>query len=303
MYGLYDMTTTDKNPENALVKSSFNNNSLVAFQRKSLIALTESILSNSNQLSTDEWWMKAIWEWADEFRIDDISIPRNRSDLLDLEKLIIPPPTPKSRERKIFGGMGVNYGDEDQRFNDRLARVKTIPHIPVELAYLKKLITLSIPTMVESGLDDFLSDLSRLNNLRDLTIEFNAIKNISEDFGRIKSLEKISLLYNQISIIPKPIYQLENLKILLIERNNIDIIPDDIGNLEELTELVITNCGLNEISEKIGKLVTLNKLNLRRNNLILLPNSISELINLEELNLNDNNIHSLPNNIGIVSSQ
>jgi len=80
---------------------SIKQNSQVVLQKtKSLIALSNKILSNQKYELENEDWMERLWQWADENSIEDLEqtinklgeecitgLPKNRKDLLRLTQL------------------------------------------------------------------------------------------------------------------------------------------------------------------------------------------------------------------------
>ena len=55
--------------------------------------LTKDAKKN-NELTADTSWMKAIWKWADDNKLNEDTIPRNSSGLLALEELLLDSSSP-----------------------------------------------------------------------------------------------------------------------------------------------------------------------------------------------------------------
>lgn len=164
----------------AIVKSDKNSNGLTIKGKGSLLALTNSIISSAiaerqaSQLAINDDWVERIWAWADEFELTEKQIPRNKEDLIKLESLDIEMCCFKdleslleerteaeeswrvaneriqsARERGLFiGGIPPEFikvhdlNDKVRHLERLLSTTNKMNSIPIELSYLKNLITI-----------------------------------------------------------------------------------------------------------------------------------------------------------------
>ena len=65
------------------------NTNIVLQKSKVIRSITKNILSSNSSLSREvvEEWIQNIWEWADEYALANETIPRMKSDVLNLKSL------------------------------------------------------------------------------------------------------------------------------------------------------------------------------------------------------------------------
>ncbi|MDI7163552.1 leucine-rich repeat domain-containing protein [Leptospira santarosai] len=85
----------------------------------------------------------------------------------------------------------------------------------------KKLVTLS-------------REIVRFQNLKELDLEGNQLKEFPKEIGNLKNLRKLDLSENPLMFFPKEITNLESLEELNISGTELTIIPKEIGNLKNL---------------------------------------------------------------------
>ena len=69
---------------------------------------------------------------------------------------------------------------------------------------------------------DSLSNLSELQNLRELNLGWTKIKSLPEDFSQLKKLEVLNIEFNDFRAFPEVIDQIPNLKLLIICHEEFD---------------------------------------------------------------------------------
>ncbi len=235
------------------------NNKLMLKKSKSLMNITNNILSNDN-------WMRKLWKWADDNYIPDYcryiidgeecywgGLPRTQEVLLNLTDFSH---NSYSDNLDIF--------EKPSTFNDKL-------NIPKEIENLTNLTEIYIlgPDLVvlpkEIGNLTKLKHLT-LDNLFDIPKEIGSLINLTSlTIDNFKNDEEDKL------VIPKEIGYLINLKSLYVwHADGIKLkIPREIGNLVNLTELNLSVREFN-LPEEIIDLIELKTLHLDNNpNLIL----------------------------------
>jgi len=339
----------------AIVKSDKNSNGLTIKGKGSLLALTNSIISSAiaerqaSQLAINDDWVERIWAWADEFELTEKQIPRNKEDLIKLESLDIEMCCFKdleslleerteaeeswrvaneriqsARERGLFiGGIPPEFikvhdlNDKVRHLERLLSTTNKMNSIPIELSYLKNLITIVL-WGVESS--NFLKNAQLFSNLKTFVAINCNVNNLFDEICQLKQLTDIIIRGSEIINIPQSISQLSNLTKLSVSTWESLTIHEDICKLTKLTELNITNCNLLEIPEAIFqlknltelsinscksleihkdicKLIKLTELNITNCNLLEIPEAIFQLKNLNRLNIAGNDISTLPKNI------
>ncbi|MBP2281352.1 Leucine-rich repeat (LRR) protein [Psychrobacter sp. PL19] len=247
--------------------------------RRSQISLTTDIIKAaatsraSSQVLVDDSWMEKIWDWADEFKIPEKTIPRNRDELLAIDTLIIN--TKKS----------VIYTNKLKGHKDTV--LSKIDYIPDELIYLTNL---SFIAFVGLNLSHLPYNIGNLNNLITLMIIDNELRELPESIGQLSNLTELNISYNELSKLPESVCRLSNLTKLNISSNELRELPESIGQLSNLTGFYAIKNELRELPESIGQLSNLTKLYVRNNELSKLPESIGQLNNLTELAVENNNL-------------
>jgi hypothetical protein len=140
--------------------------------------------------------------------------------------------------------------------------------------------------------------MGNLENLENISIEYNNLEYLPESIGKLKKLKILNLTNNQLKTLPENIGKLKNLENLDLENNQLEYLPESIGNLEKLDFLHLGDNQLKYLPENIGNLKNLKKLHLTNNQLKTLPESIGNLEKLELLYLKKNQLKTLPESIG-----
>jgi len=181
--------------------------------------------------------------------------------------------------------------------------------------------------LLELGLSDNLSKLSKINTLSEFTDDQITVReflpvnqtnasrsNLKAKFKRTPDSEELNgilslisdngeliLKSKKINLIPRIFYHqmFESILILDIRNNEVTEIEDEIcSNLPNIKKLDARNNKIKSISCNIKAMKQLLILRLDSNELCYLPNEIGELANLEELTFQDNKISTLPLQIG-----
>ena len=332
-------TDADQNQaeSQAIMRSDKNSNSLTLKGKGSLLALTNSIISSAiaerqaSQLAINDDWVERIWAWADEFELTEKQIPRNKEDLIKLESLDIEMCCFKdleslleerteaeeswrvaneriqsARERGLFiGGIPPEFikvhdlNDKVRHLERLLSTTNKMNSIPIELSYLKNLITIVL-WGVESS--NFLKNAQLFSNLKTFVAINCNVNNLFDEICQLKQFTDIIIRGSEIINIPQSISQLSNLTKLSVSTWESLTIHEDICKLTKLTELNITNCNLLEIPEAIFQLKNLNRLNIAGNDISTLPKNISKLKDLTSLNISNNYITTLPTSMCLLES-
>ncbi len=137
----------------------------------------------------------------------------------------------------------------------------------------------------------------KLNRLKVLKLNYNAIMYFADNLNDLKTLEKLSIQNNMVKEIPINIEVLTKLRSLNLNGNEIMKLPESIGNLRCLESLLLKNNRIDELPESIGNLKCLKKLKISCNPLNKLPESLGEIESLEYLELKNTNISTFPNSI------
>ncbi len=224
-------------------------NNLVLSKAKSLMTITNKILSNNQNNLTDDSWVDRLWAWADENEISDyewiegdevsywVGLPRDKNKLLELTEL-------------------------------SLYSLKT--ELSIELSHLIKLKKLDINFYSYTKLPKEIFNLKELTHLT---------------FSQLHQYEANKLRLIEVA---KEIKNLTNLIELDISHNNIIKLPNNITKLINITKLDISYNEIKELPLEIGDLINLESFILNDNQLKELPISICNLTNLKYLVLDDN---------------
>lgn len=132
-----------------------------------------------------------------------------------------------------------------------------------------------------------------LKSLRILDLSLNQISDLPNSFGKLTSLKKLYLEVNKFTKIPSSVFKMKNLEFLSMRRNKLDGLDDHIANLGHLSNLILSENNLKDLSSAILKL-NLKKLNLSNNCLSELPEWFTKLDSLEELVISWNNFSHFP---------
>jgi len=217
----------------------------------------------------DEPWMEKIWSWADDLKVSEKVIPRNKKMLLNLETFIIDP------------------GDCDYPVYDDYTQYL----FEISFLYNLKKVSLgnmNIDTFHKSNTYLYTNLFKNLNNLQELTffgLELHKIPNV------IKNTDNLILLdisASDLKEVDKNIAMYSNLRTLNLVMNKFTNLPKELCTLKHLEKLNLSSNELTELPNNFGDLQNLKILNLNYNNLTSLPDSIIKLTKLSELGLSHN---------------
>ena len=142
------------------------------------------------------------------------------------------------------------------------------------------------------------SDIKHSYNLSDLKLNKNKLTSLPPEIGELTNLEYLELSDNKLTSLPPEVANLTNLKFLGLSDNELTSFPPEIPKLTNLQELELRNTNLLSLPPEIGNLVNLIDLLLSDNKLTSLPPEIGKLVNLTTLVLSKNRLTSLPPEIG-----
>lgn len=283
---------------------------------------SESTASNKVLDSNDDW-IEKIWQWADQFKLLESEIPRNKEALLAMTKLeILEPEITDLGEQDNSNVYRLGYIPDEITYLKNLLEINisgvNSSHLPQNIGQLTNLTKLSI---YHSNLIELPDSIGQLSNLTELLIDESKLEKLPDTIGQLNNLNRLFIGRCQLQYLPNSIGQLTNLTILDLVHCELEELPDTIGQLPSLTKLFISycplkhlpasigqltsltqidliHCQLSHLPESIGQLVNLNKLYINHCELIELPESIGQLHNLTELFISHANIKELPDNIG-----
>ncbi|ORX80362.1 L domain-like protein [Anaeromyces robustus] len=92
--------------------------------------------------------------------------------------------------------------------------------------------------------------IGNLENLKELVLTSNALKEFPKEITKLVNLEKLLLADNDFTELPKEFENLKNVKILDLSRNQLKKFPEQIAKLEKLEKLYLE---YNKIDDKIPK--------------------------------------------------
>ncbi|MCR2745539.1 NEL-type E3 ubiquitin ligase domain-containing protein [Limnobacter parvus] len=145
-------------------------------------------------------------------------------------------------------------------------------------------------------------NLSFLNGVSSINLDFNQLESLPESIGQHSTLETLRLAGNKLRSLPASIGQLSALKSLYLIRNQLQSLPTSIGRLSALKNLFLGGNQLANLPESIGQLSALGNLSLTNNQLDCLPASVGQLSVLTILELDENRFESLPEFIATLSA-
>ncbi|CAB4063189.1 Leucine-rich repeat-containing protein 58 [Lepeophtheirus salmonis] len=113
-----------------------------------------------------------------------------------------------------------------------------------------------------------LENLMVLDNLRNLSLGGNSVRELSKDIGELVRLRFLYLGGNLITELPKEISKLRHLHALILCSNSLSFLPDGICSLSKLESLQLHSNKLTTLPIGLIKLKGLKELSLRDNPLI-----------------------------------
>ncbi|MCH5597191.1 leucine-rich repeat domain-containing protein [Niabella ginsengisoli] len=166
--------------------------------------------------------------------------------------------------------------------------------IPEKLSLLTKMPNLKYLTLTGGSLSMIPPEIYKLKNLRSLTISGNKLKIIPKDITRLQNLERLSINNAGLREIPKWVTKVKYLKSLDLSENDIHLIGDDTRFNPSLQYLNLSYNQLNELPKSISQLKKLSRLNIRNNRFEIFPNAIIFLPKLKALEIENNQLTQLP---------
>ncbi|MCH2046773.1 MAG: hypothetical protein MK212_21845, partial [Saprospiraceae bacterium] len=165
--------------------------------------------------------------------------------------------------------------------------------------------------------------ISKLDNLQDLDVSSNYLRDVPESIKNLKGLKRLNLADNHIYQLPVGLCELADLERLYAERNYIHTLPEDIGKLQQLQKLTLYQNPLYLLPTSFGQLSQIRELQFERNshldwmqvfevlknmdNLMKLeirqcriekmPVELTKLRHLQELTLYNNDLLRFPDHI------
>ena len=161
--------------------------------------------------------MNILWEWADQYDISPLILPRNSKDLEALERL------------------SVSFEEKKPEY------------LPKEIGYLSNLHTF---IMYDSRIKELPNEFSNLINLKYLYLDDNKLTELPDTFCRLTNLEKVSLSYNNITSLPDCIGKLQHLESLNLNFNLLKEFPESMSELK-LKELRLLENPVEYISKAV----------------------------------------------------
>ena len=158
------------------------------------------------------------------------------------------------------------------------------------------------------GLTQVPKEVYDMIDLKELSVDKNAILEIEPDILNFDELEVLSANINQVQDLnfllgdsrkpPWDRQRLGMLRTLLLRGNRIEVLPPEITRLKALNVLMMDNNQLKELPESIGKLQHLEQLSFSHNELASIPDTMSDLVELNTFNVSHNALASLPFALG-----
>jgi len=183
-------------------------------------------------------WIFGFWRWADEYKIEEYNIPRNKSDLLKLEHLSFE---------------SVSYFERE--------KFSTLPKEIGKLTNLKflELGSLIHPEILLNELIELPKEIGNLTNLTHLYLQDNRLTELPKEIGNLSKLRQCKLGFNQLTTLPKEIGDLKELKLLTLWSNDLTELPKEIGLLKNLAGFDISRNPITTLPDEITNLTNLKK--------------------------------------------
>ncbi len=174
-----------------------------------------------------------------------------------------------------------------------------IKKLPPEIFQFINLQALNISGNKFSDIENVISDLKRLPNLKILQLNRLKLKKLPENIYTLSNLEVLDVAGNYLKEIDEKLGQLTKLKLLSVSSNNkLQNLPKSISNLKCLELLDISGTWISELSEEIAQCSELKSISANACKIRTLPKDIGNLVNLKYLNLGYNKIETIPLSIG-----
>lgn len=152
------------------------------------------------------------------------------------------------------------------------------------------------------GSKELPSEVWTLTQLKDLSLWWNKLENISEDIGRLKHLESLYVESDQLKQLPNQIVSLSRLRHLEVIGSQMTELPADLGRLSALRTIIFQRTQLQELPASFGELNRLEVAEMDDNQFRKLPDDMSGLTNLRVLTLQGHQLSVLPKTLGQLSA-
>jgi len=144
------------------------------------------------------------------------------------------------------------------------------------------------------GLTSVPPELTRLTNLRWLSLSYNRLTAVPPELAQLTNLQVLYLSNNQLTAVPPEFAQLTNLQGLSLSNNRLTAVPPEIAQLTNLRALDLSRNQLTAVPPKFAQLTNLQRLYLSNNRLTAVPPELAQLTNLQELDLSNNRLTAVP---------
>ena len=155
----------------------------------------------------DIGWMQGLWDWADIYNLNENIIPRNKTDLLNLESLKVTPfdiAHVLSASQTASGNTHINIREDSD--------ITKLPRGIGNMVNLKELV------IDYTRITKLPKELGNLINLEVLSLDHTNIGELPIEIGNLKNLKKLLIRNTKITELPKEIQDLKNLKIWSVDR-------------------------------------------------------------------------------------
>ena len=155
----------------------------------------------------DIGWIQGLWDWADSYGLNKNIIPRNKTELLNLESLKL----------SVWDILSASPSNEDVNTINDIDFTSKISKLPKEIGHLIQLKELSIS---DTKIIKLPKEIGNLVNLEVLSLDNTNMTELPKEIGKLKKLKRLQMRNTQITSISSEIKNLENLKIFSIDRNS-----------------------------------------------------------------------------------
>ena len=125
-----------------------------------------------------------------------------------------------------------------------------LPRFPLLVAYMTKLISLSL---TNAGLTSVPDVLETAKALRILNLSHNELSEFPHAVLKCSGLQTLNLAGNQISSVPYKILRLRVLRVLVLDANKITVLPVSVGYLPLLNTLSLQDNPIEELPPTLGR--------------------------------------------------
>ncbi len=177
--------------------------------------------------------------------------------------------------------------------------------------YLRRLLealTKRCLALTGMGLTQIPKEVYDMIDLKELSVDKNAIYDIEGGILNFDELEVLSVNINEVQDLnfllgdprkpPWDRQRLGMLRTLQLRGNRIEVLPPEITRLKSLNLLMMDNNKLKELPESIGKLQNLEGFSVSHNELACIPDTMSDLVELNAFDVSHNALVSLPFALG-----